>query len=285
MAGTPCPAEFIHDFGGDGPLMHLAHANGFPPGTYRLLAERLTERYHVIGLPARPLWSGSPPAPIRSQDLPRTWQPLADDLVAGLEQMGQRGIVGVGHSLGGVLTLLAAIGRPELFRAVVLIDPVVLPPARLRALRGLRLLHLERRLPLVQAALRRRRTWPSREACYGHLAAKPFFAAWPAESLRAYVEAGTCPRPDGQVELAYPPEWEAHIFATTPADVWRAVPRLRTPSLWIRGERSPTFCAECLERVARLLPQACTLTITDSDHMVPVERPSETAAAIAEFLL
>jgi pimeloyl-ACP methyl ester carboxylesterase len=274
--------RFLVDLGGDGPVVHLAHANGFPPGTYELLAAALRTDYHLIGLPARPLWPGSQP-----ESAP-TWQPMAGDLIEALDGLARSGaisppIVGAGHSLGGVLTLWAAIRRPDLFRAVVLIDPVILPPNRLRLLRLLRLVGLHRRLPLVRATLRRRRTWPNRQACIEHLSGKPFFAGWPAASLEAYVNSGTRERPDGQVELIYPPEWEAHIFATTPTDIWRYVPQLRTPVLAIRGERSPTFPAGSMARLARLLPQAHTVTIPDSDHMVPLERPAEAAQAIRDF--
>jgi len=279
----PQETRFLVDLGGDGPVIHLAHANGFPPGAYEPLAAALRADYHLIGLAARPLWPGS-----RPESAP-TWQPMAGDLIEALDRLSHSGtisppIVGVGHSLGGVLTLWAAVRRPDLFRAVVLIDPVILPPSRLRLLRLLRLVGLHRSLPLVRAALRRRRTWPSRQACTEHLASKPFFAGWPAASLEAYVNSGMRERADGQVELIYPPEWEAHIFATTPTDIWRYVPRLHTPMLTIRGERSPTFPAESMARLARLLPQARTLTIPDSDHMVPLERPVETAAAVHDFV-
>ncbi|MFC2031070.1 hypothetical protein ACFLWA_10115 [Chloroflexota bacterium] len=47
--------ELLHDFGGSGPTLHLAHANGFPPGTYGPLAETLTGGYRVVALPSRPL--------------------------------------------------------------------------------------------------------------------------------------------------------------------------------------------------------------------------------------
>lgn len=268
----------LHDFGGDGPVIHLAHANGFPPGSYRPLAETLTDRYHVVGLPARPLWPGS-----RPESVPN-WHPLADDLIRGLDDLGLQGIVGVGHSLGGVLTMWAAVRRPDLFRAVVLIEPVILPPLVLRGIRLLRLLGLQRRLPLVQGALHRRRTWPSRQACYEHYRSKPLFATWPETSLWAYVEAGTRERADGQVELVYPPEWEAHIFATVPADVWRAVPHLRRPALIIRGERSDTFRPESQARMERLLPQARFVVIPGAGHLVPMEHPAETGAVIRDFL-
>lgn len=274
------------DFGGTGPVVHLAHANGFPPGAYRPLANTLTDhpptdsgqRYHVIGLPARPLWPGSRPESISD------WHPLADDMIQGLDDLGLRGIIGVGHSMGGVFTLWATVSRPDLFRAVVLVDPVILPQGWLWMVRLSHLLRLERRLPMVQGALRRRRTWPSRHACYEQYRDRSVFATWPDDSLRAYVEAGTRERADGQVELAYPPEWEARIFSTAPTDVWQAVPKLRTPALVIRGALSETFRPESLARMERLLPQARFVTIPDASHLVPLERPSETGAAIRDFL-
>lgn len=268
----------VHDFGGDGPVVHLAHANGFPPGTYRPLVETLTDRYHVIGLPARPLWPGSRPEEMAD------WHTLADDLVQGLEALGLSGVIGVGHSMGGVATLWAAVRRPDLFRAVVLLDPVILPPRRLFLMRILRRLGMKVPSDLVRGALRRRRTWPDRETCYDYLRSRPFFATWTEESLRAYVEAGTRERSGGGVELAYPPEWEAHIFATTPTDVWRDVPCLGVPTLVIRGKCSRTFLPQAQRRMERVLPGARFVVIPEAGHMVPMERPAEVGAAIREFL-
>ncbi len=270
--------DLLQDFGGDGPLVHLAHANGFPPGSYRPLAQELADCCHVVALRSRPLWPGS-----RPQSAP-TWQPMVDDLVEGLEGLGLKGIVGVGHSLGGVLTMWAAIRRPALFRAVVLVEPVLLPPSWLWWLRLMRLLGLSRRQPLVQSALHRHRTWPSRQACFDHYRAKPLFARWSDEALWAYVEAGTRPRPEGGVELVYPPEWEAQVFATSPTGVWRDVPNLRAPTLLIRGERSETFRPTALARAARLIPHAQVAVIANAGHLAPMECPAETARLIAEFV-
>jgi pimeloyl-ACP methyl ester carboxylesterase len=278
MSSPMPPSTPLHDFGGDGPVIHLAHANGFPPGTYRLLAGTLTSDYHVIALPSRALWPGSRP------DSAPTWHPLAEDLIQGLNEMQLSGIVGVGHSIGAVLTLWAAIRQADLFRAVVLVEPVILPPAWLLMLRLLRRLGLARRQPLVQAALHRRRIWPSRGACYEHFKTKALFARWPAAALRDYVNSGTRLLSGGQVELAYPPQWEAHIFATTPTDIWRDVPRLRIPALVIRGERSQTFRSATQARLARQLPRATFVTISGAGHLVPMERPKETGAAICSFL-
>jgi pimeloyl-ACP methyl ester carboxylesterase len=267
-----------HDFGGRGPLLHLAHANGFPPGTYRLLAGALAAEHHVVALPARPLWPGSRPEEIDS------WRPLADDLVRGLEALDAPGLIGAGHSLGGVLTLWAAIARPDLFRAVILIDPVILPPHWLWGLRLLRLLGLGQRQPLVRGALHRRRTWPDRRACFRHYRGKALFDRWSDAALWDYVNSGTSPLPGGGVTLRYPPEWEARIFATPPTGIWRDVPRLDRPALILRGEHSQTFRPEALARLGRLLPGARLGTVAGAGHLLPMEQPAAIAAAIHDFL-
>lgn len=300
--------DLLHDFGGEGPIIHLSHANGFPPASYAPFAETLinpplldaAERFaadaenrfsnseavgkttgrgfRVIGLPARPLWPHSQP-----ESAP-DWHTFANDLIHGLDDLQMKQIIGVGHSMGGVLTLLAAVRRPDLFRAIVLIDPVIMPPMILAVLWLMRRSGLSQRQPLVQGALRRRRVWPSRQACYDHYRGKPLFATWPETSLRAYVEAGTRSTQYGQVELVFPPEWEAHIFATAPTDIWRFVPKLTTPVLTIRGEHTDTYRSQSQQRMARLLPGARFSLISDAGHLVPMERPAETGAVVLDFL-
>jgi len=270
--------DLLQDLGGRGPLLHLAHANGFPPGSYRRLAGALAEHYHVVALPARPLWPGSRPEEVAS------WRPLADDLAQGLEALGLTGIVGVGHSLGGVLTIWASLALRDLFRAVVLVDPVILPRPLLWGLRLLRRFGLEQQQPLVQGALRRRRTWPSRQACFDYYRAKALFVRWSDAALWDYVNSGTRVEADGSVGLRYPAEWEAHVFATTPAHIWRDVAKLHTPALLLRGETSETFRPQVQARLARLLPRARAATIAGTGHLLPMEKPAETAAAIQAFL-
>ena len=74
----------------------------------------------------------------------------------GLLRGGWRDVIGVGHSLGGVLTLYAAIRRPDLFRALVFIDPVFLPPAVLAQVAARNAGEAIYDMQLVQSARRRR---------------------------------------------------------------------------------------------------------------------------------
>jgi pimeloyl-ACP methyl ester carboxylesterase len=53
------------------------------------------------------------------------WPHLVEQLISTLEEK-QEPVFGVGHSLGGYLNFLAAVRRPELFRAIVLLDAPII---------------------------------------------------------------------------------------------------------------------------------------------------------------
>src|SRR5262245_22227216 len=112
--------QTLYEFGGkpDAPVMHLAVANGFPPQTYIPLFQPFTERYRVVSLPPRALWSGQ-----HDPSETGSWRALADDLLAGMETHKLNNVIAVGHSFGGVASALAAIKQPQRFRALILLDP------------------------------------------------------------------------------------------------------------------------------------------------------------------
>src|SRR5688572_28125983 len=142
------------DFGGSGPELHFAVANGYPAPAYQRLLAALSADYHVQAMVPRPLWAGSRPETLKN------WEPLVEDLIQYLDERGARGWVGVGHSLGAVVSAAAALRRPELFRALVLIEPVFLRPSLLALYGWFQRLGLAGRVhPLVPGARRRRRTF------------------------------------------------------------------------------------------------------------------------------
>src|SRR5260221_7697252 len=106
----------------DKPLVNLAYANGFPPQIYQAALEPLLNDYHVISLHARPLWGDSAPAP----ESLTSWEQLGDDLLAALEEFTDQPVIGIGHSVGGVATMIAAVKRPDRFSRLVLIEPTLL---------------------------------------------------------------------------------------------------------------------------------------------------------------
>ncbi len=266
------------DFGGSGPLLHIAHANSYPPGCYRALAEQLTGRYRVLAHPARPFWPGTDPEAMK------TWHPLGTDLLAALDALGEEPVIGVGHSLGGVATMYAALHRPERFRALVLIEPVLLPPVFLR-LFELGLSEVAERIPLVRSARQRRDRWPSRQAAFEHFRPKPVFERIPDPILQDYVEHGLVADPSGGgFTLACPRDWEAHIYATPPTDIWRVLPRLTPPTLALRGADTDTIRHGSWQKWQRLQPGARFVDLPGLGHLLPLEDPERVAAEILEFL-
>ena len=151
------------DFGGHGPVLHFSHPNAYTPRCFRRFLMPFTAHYHVMAAHHRALWYLSPGAPdVAPADAFDDWNLIADDLLRFLDQQRLEGIIGVGHSLGAVATMKAALREPQRFRALVLIEPVFLPPAVLDAARAHPQAAAER--PFVLAARRRRDRWPDRQA-------------------------------------------------------------------------------------------------------------------------
>jgi pimeloyl-ACP methyl ester carboxylesterase len=274
------PQPYYH-IGGDGPPLHLALANGFPPGTYRPLLTPLTDRYTVFSLPPRALWT-DPPPPSTGPD----WHTMADDLLNGLRAHNATGVIGVGHSMGGVATMLAAVREPERFRGVVLLDPTVFPRAVLWTLAVLRVMGLQGRFPLVKKALRRRAQFESTEAAFAYWRGKRLFSDWDDAVLQIYAAELTQPAADGGVELAWAPAWEAQYYATIATDSWTTVRRLAAtglPVLLLRGTHSNTFFEGPASAFQRMLPNL-TYAEIESGHLFPQAAPDATRAPIEAWL-
>ncbi|HVM32181.1 MAG TPA: alpha/beta hydrolase [bacterium] len=269
--------DFFHFNDAPGkPILHVAHANGFPPLTYRRFFKPLSQDFQGLAFPARPLWPGS------DWRLLKNWSMMADDLLAALKPLAP--VVGWGHSLGAVLTLYAALREPWIFTRIVLVDPTLLPPGTLFKAWWMRLVGMEFREGLVRAALRRRRHWASREEALAGYRDKPLFKNWPADVLEDYLSSMTAPDPQGGWSLVYPPEWEAQIYQTIPTDIWKDVAGLKVPSLVIRGGDSNTFTAQSEAAFRRRSPQTLFETVAGAGHLVPHEKPEETAALTLRFL-
>ena len=259
-------------------MLHFAHANGFPPGTYRRLIGELTKRHHVVSMPARPLWPDSRPENLRD------WSVFAEDLREEFDRRGVRGIVGVGHSLGAVISLLAAAADPGLFSAVVAVDPLILTGAHSLFWGTVKAVGLGGRISLVRGARRRRELWSDRDQARTTYSSKKVFASWDPEVLDDYLDAGMVDLPQGGVRLRYPREWEARIFSAAPHNLWAQLRKVSVPTLFVQGEHSDTFLDAARARVEREMPASRTVVVAGSSHFLPMERPSELARAIEEFL-
>ncbi len=277
--GGPIPAV---DWGGTGLPMHFLHANGYPPACYLPLLEQLVSEYHLFGMLLRPLWPGMSPKGLRD------WKPFSADLRQFLHQTHAAGVVGLGHSIGAVVTLRAAIEEPGLFRALILIDPVLLAPHRVLQLRISRALRIRRGgRRLVETALRRRRHFDDLEQVFAGYRRREIFRYFSDENLWALIRGLTRPSENGGFDLIYSPEWEARIYETgmwSDGDLWRGMPKLTLPMLFLRGEQTDTFFVRTAEIAQQRNPLVQVETISQATHLVPLERPDEVAGAVKRFV-
>jgi pimeloyl-ACP methyl ester carboxylesterase len=88
------------------PLIHFAHANGVPSKVYQKLFDLLSDQYDVIYVPLL--------GPDRSYPIDNHWKSLTQQVIDSIVLQAQgRKVIGLGHSLGSVLTFQAALQRPE----------------------------------------------------------------------------------------------------------------------------------------------------------------------------
>ena len=265
----------IQDWGGEGPLALLHHANGFCSALWAGVAERLRGRFRVIAMDARGQGDSSQPPPGE----PCTWEGLCDDLeeVARhwFEDSGQRRIaLGLGHSFGGTLMMCVAARRPEIFERLVLVDPVIFPEGVDRS--------QARGNELAVRALKRTRRWESRAEARAFFGEKELFEAWEPRAIDLYVAEALRDCPDGGIKLKCPPGVESSIFGgPSSLDIHGAADRLGTPTLLLRA-RAGNFEREVFDALAARMLEGRVEDV-DAGHLIPMENPQRVADAVVRF--
>jgi pimeloyl-ACP methyl ester carboxylesterase len=277
--GTDGKFHFV-DWGGSGPLAHFAHATGLCAGTYTPLAERLTPFLKILGMDDR--GHGGTKAPADPQEL-KNWDIFVDDLERFVENLGEP-VIAMGHSRGAAVSLLLAIKRPDLIRALILIDPTILPYSWMWWWYIAKLTGLARFVPIIATAAKRRSEWPDQKRMLEAYQAKAVFQTWQDGFLDAYIRDGTEETGNGSIRLSCNPAWESRCFAVCPHDIWRYIPRLQKPALVLYGAKSDTFLASAAKRFEAKVPGTAFRCFIDTGHFVPMERPDGTAEAILGFL-
>ena len=267
------------DWGGDGPLALLSHANGFCAAMWEPVAAALRRHFRVMAFDARghgdstKLWA--PEA--------YTWDHFVEDLIGISERLTReleqpRVGFAIGHSFGGSTTLVAAARRPDLFGRIAMLDPVVIPPPEL-----LQLFPREGSArTLGQTARKRRNIWPSREAARESWQARAPFQSWDPRVLELYLREGMQERGDGQIELKCPGEIEAMIYETNSRpDAFAAAEKLRSPALlvWARRGQFPLAWYRKLSESAAQMQ----LVELDADHLLPMVAPDRVAQLLLAF--
>ena len=194
-------------------------------------------------------------------------------------------MIGLGHSLGSVLTFQAALQRPELFEQVIMMDPPLIMGKASFALHFAKMFKLKMVDTMSPAALslRRRDHWESREQAAELLRPKGFYKDFDFDCFQAYIDhALTEDRVRGGIELTISKMDEVHIFRTNPSLWWLPQPKPVVQVHYVAAEKGP-FIGHGFPNMVKS-KFGIDYTVVQGSHMFPLERPEETVALIKALI-
>lgn len=244
------------------PMVLFAHANGFNAQTYRGLLAPLADSLHIVACDLR---GHGRSLLATGEGLAKNWTVFRDDLIAAAEQISSEPVLLAGHSLGATSSLMAAAHTPGRVRALLLIEPVLIPRLRQGAEEGAG--------DLARRAERRRDVFPSFEAAYNAYRGRGIFASWPDGTVADYLHGGLIAGDDGSVRLACTPEWEAAIFRGAPHHTAPLAGEVRCPMTIVVGTQDSAANQQQLSVIRKLRPDARIVVVEGASHFLPMERP------------
>jgi pimeloyl-ACP methyl ester carboxylesterase len=264
----------VHEWGGDGPPVLLAHPTGFHGRVWAPIAERLIAR-------GRTAFSfdfrghGDSDAP----DLDYSWLGFADDVLAVTEHFGLVGdptLLAVGHSKGGAALVLGEAARPGTYARLWLYEPIILP--------SLEAMPPNQDFSMAQSARRRRNVWASQDEAFASYSSKPPLNVMTEASLRAYVDYGLRDRGDGVFELKCSPDVEAQTYTMGPNHgAFARLVDVHPPTLVVCGEHTKSLPPDVARMIAERLPHGDVEVMAGVGHLGPQEDPDRAVESMLRF--
>lgn len=274
-----CPTTnipYLHLPLGNTPCLFV-HANGYPSHCYLPMLEQLNG-CNIMAPLSRPCWDDSDPNE-RNQ-----WPLLVDDFIAFAKAQytkQQKPFVAIGHSMGCIVVLRAALREPELFEKLVFIEPIFMPSRMVELSRWIprRIL---RKSKLVQKTLSRPDSWDSLQQAYDFHRPKRAFNALSDAALWQYIVGGT-KQVDERWQLVYPKNWEAWFYQHLPR-AWRLLRSIDIPTLGIRAQHSEFLDDKSWKKWQKTKPYETFIEFENQRHLIPMESPTDVAHAILDFI-
>ena len=255
------------------PLIHFSHGNSYPAGSYRQFFDYLRPDFDIRAVD---MYGHDPRYPVTDG-----WPKLVEQLIAQLELYPEPVIL-LGHSLGGMLSMMAAKQRPELVRCVVMLDSPVVAGWRAVLVRLSKLHRWGKNLSPARLSHKRRNVWPDAAAAYRHFISKPVFAAWAPGVLSDYLEHGLEPHPEG-VQLRFKREIETKIYRGLPHHLGSLMDkRYPVPIGFVAGTDSQELRQAGLSATRALVGD--NFADIEGTHLFPMESPQKAAQLTREMI-
>lgn len=254
-------------------LIHFAHGNGFPALCYKQMLDCLRPDFDYCYIDKI---GHDPQFPVSEN-----WHNLVLEVIASIKRQADRPVIAVGHSLGGALSLLAAIEQPELFKAVVMLDSPLLGPFKSSMVRLAKALGVIDRVTPALRTQGRREYWKNKEQLLAYLKTRDLFKTFTDECLNDYISYGLEHRADGYY-LRFDRNIEYQIYRTIPHIIPNYAGKLITPAALIYGDKSTVVGKMDVRYMKKNFNVAHFKT--SGTHLFPMEHPQAVAQQIIEIL-
>jgi pimeloyl-ACP methyl ester carboxylesterase len=237
-----------------------AHAHWFD-----FVAPGLTPDHHVLSLDLRghgdSAWAVDPHT--------YSWQTYAEDINALAEKLDLTDFVLIGHSMGGMVSLVYAATHPGRMGRLVIVDSIMLMPA-------------DRISSMREFGAKPARSYATQEELIARYRLEPAESQMAAPEVirRMAVHSGR-QHADGRWRHKADRRVYANFEQIEGVPLWEKV---KVPALAIRGERSTRFTPEVLAEVQARAPQVEMAEVPASDHHITLDNPQGFVDVVRTFL-
>lgn len=252
------------DYGvqGQPPILCL-HGGAVNAHWFDFVAGGLTPRHHVRALDQRGHGDSE-----RADPPDYRYQSYAADVAAVAEKLDLRDFVLMGHSMGGLVSLVYAATHPGRVAKLVIID------STLRAVP-------ERVAALHQVGNREGSSYPSHDEFLQRFRLRPAGTTAVPQIIRYLAERGGKQGPDGR----WRHKFDRNVYSKRELfDFMPLWDRIRIPTLLVKGGLSDRISADIQDEVSARCPHVELVEVPGADHHVTLDNPSGFVAAVRPFL-
>lgn len=258
------------------PVLFFLHGNGLCGRIYEPFLSFFEQHFELVLLDIA--GHGASDAPPHFPG----WNTIAKQCAEVVQRVigDEREALMMGHSFGGILSILIAAAAPGRFKQLLLLDPILFPRRMLLVFTLMKWLRLTDRVhPMVRMTQKRRRQWPCLADALTYFQSRGAFEKWHAQALVNYVEYGLRDNGDGKVSLCCDPSLEATIFATWPRGLWRSIRDLRDSTTIFMGAQTFGFALQAATAAQRCNPNIANNRV-EGNHFFMLEQPGQAAEQV-----
>ena len=253
------------DYGTAGrPPMLCVHGGAAHAHWFDFVAPGFTPDYHVYALDLRghgdSTWAD-----------PQTYsfETYAEDINAFLEKLDLSDVVLIGHSMGGMISLVHAATHPGRIRRLVIVDSTMLMP-------------MDRVSKMREFSSRPARGYTTQDELIARYRLEPAESQLAATEVihRMATHSGRQDA-DGQWQHKADRRVYANFRQVAGVPLWEKV---KVPALVIKGEHSKRFAPDVLAEIRAKAPQVQWAEVPASDHHITLENPQGFVDVVQKFL-